>query len=156
MQALGSDKRDVDTERPWLRVDATLLATLPAYAPMPLPSATAWSRWAEQVARRVSPLLPPGSADDEPVPANCWSGDPALTAECRPDGQLLLTGVRFAAWQGIYLPRRWDSPMRPPDEGTEEQLAEFCARLDKALTAWLECLHILKGEAPASGRSRPG
>jgi hypothetical protein len=44
-ELLGRDGYNLVTERPWLRVDVTLRATLPLDSPLPMPGAEAWRRW---------------------------------------------------------------------------------------------------------------
>jgi hypothetical protein len=59
MELLGMEKRDVDTEQPWLRVDVTLSATQPLDSSLPLPAATVWRQWVADVTARLAPLCPP-------------------------------------------------------------------------------------------------
>lgn len=58
MLFLGDERRHQDTERPWLRVDVTLHATLPWGSPLPLPEAGRWRQWVAAVTERLEPLLP--------------------------------------------------------------------------------------------------
>jgi hypothetical protein len=44
-ELLGRDGYYLVTERPWLRVDVTLRASLPLDSPLPMPGAEAWRRW---------------------------------------------------------------------------------------------------------------
>jgi hypothetical protein len=138
---------DLVTERPWLRVDVTLNATLPYDAPLPMPDARAWQRWARQVTRRLEPLLPaafPDVEDEEWEAILFWRGDPEAQLRCSPDGQLHLTGVELPSWQGIELPRQWDSPDRPQDDDTEEQLESLFEWVRASLEVWAECLPYLE------------
>jgi hypothetical protein len=157
IELLGQDGCDLVTERPWLRVDVTLNATLPAYAPLPLSDADAWRRWAREVARRLAPLLPTKSSgiEEERSSLLSWRGDPEVQLQCATDGQLWLTGVSLPAWQGIDLSRQWDDPDREPDFGTESQLADFCDRLSRALKEWAHCLQHLAEDSPKQ-RSQKG
>jgi hypothetical protein len=134
---------DLVTERPWLRVDVTLNATLPYDAPLPMPNAGAWQRWTEHVTRRLEPLLPaevPYFEDEGEETILFWRGDPEARLQCRPGGQLYLTGVELPSWQGIELHRQWDSPDRPQDDDTEEQLESLFEWVRASLEAWAECL----------------
>jgi hypothetical protein len=150
IELLGQDGCDLVTERPWLRVDITLYATLPVYAPLPLPDASAWRRWAGEVTRRLASLLPTESPDVEEEQSSLlsWRGDPGARLQCATDGQLWLTGVSLPAWQGIELSRQWDNPDREPDFETESQLADFCGRLSRALKEWAHCLRHLAEDSP--------
>ena len=47
------------------------------------------------------------------------------------------------AWQGIELPRKWDNPDRPQDEGTEAQLSSFCEWVSDSLQVWEDSLQHL-------------
>ena len=137
---------DLVTERPWLRVDVTLNATLPHNAPLPMPNAGAWQRWTEHVTRRLEPLLPaeaPYFEDEGKEAILFWRGDPEARLQCRPGGQLYLTGVELPSWQGIELPRQWDSPDRPPDDDTEAQLESLFEWVRASLQVWAECLSYL-------------
>jgi hypothetical protein len=77
MELLGMEKRYVNTEQPWLRVDVTLSATLPLDSPVPLPSATIWRKWVADVTARLVPLLPTevGDAEQEKLLLS-WRGEP--------------------------------------------------------------------------------
>jgi hypothetical protein len=147
-ELFGEVGYDLVTERPWLRVDVTLNATLPYDAPLPMPDARAWQRWARQVTGQLEPFLPAALLDveDEEWEAILfWRGDPEARLRCSPDGQLYLTGVELPCWQGIELPRQWDSPDRPQDEDMEEQLESLFEWVRAALQVWAECLLFLEG-----------
>ena len=143
---LGEDEHDLDTERRWVRVDVTLHATLPADAPLPMPDAAMWRHWMVRVMHEMDLLLPPDLPEVRwergEVPL-FWQGNPVARLQCRLDGQLYLTGVELPAWQGIELPRQWDSPERPQDEGTEVQLDSFCEWVRESLKVWEENLRYL-------------
>ena len=143
---LGEDGYDQITERRWVRIDVTLHATLPADAPQPMPGGDAWRRWMGTVMHEMGLLLPSDLPDVRwergEVPL-FWQGNPVARFQCRPDGQLVLTGVELPAWQGIELPRQWDDPERPQDEGTEVQLDSFFEWVRASLNVWESCLHHL-------------
>jgi hypothetical protein len=126
--AFAPDRRQ-ERDRRWVRVDVTLHATLPADAPLPMPDADVWRHWMVSVMHEMdrleSPNLPEARWERGEVPL-FWQGHPVARLQCRPDGRLYLTGVELPAWQGIELPRQWDDPERPQDEGTEVQLTSFC------------------------------
>ena len=151
MELLGRDGYYLVTEQPWLRVDIILRATLPMDAPMSMPDAGVWRRWAAEVTTRPAPFLPVGGGEvDQGEPALCWRGEPTARLQCDPDdGQLYLSGVELSAWQGIDLPRQWDNPDRQPDPWPEAQLAEFAERVRRVLQVWEECLGLLR--LPVSG-----
>ena len=142
IEVLGQDGYYLVTEQPWLRVDVTLRATLPMDAPIPMPDAGAWRRWATEVTTRLASFLPiMGMNEGEVEPASLsWRGEPTARLRCHPNGQLYLTGVELSAWQGIDLPRQWDNPDRPPDGWPDAQLADFASRLRQALREWEDCL----------------
>jgi hypothetical protein len=143
-EILGRDGYYLVTEQPWLRVDVTLNATLPWDAPLPLPSADAWRRWAAEVTARVLPILPTESDEDEyerRVLSACSL--PEARLQCDSDGDLFLTGVYLSAWQGIDLPRQWSNSDREPDDWPDEQLADFMDRVREALEEWEGCLKYL-------------
>jgi hypothetical protein len=151
---LGQDGYYLVTERPWLRVDVTLNATVPLDSPLPMPGADAWRRWTAEVAARLSPLLPIDCAEAEyPVEDGYRSrvlsarDEPEARLRCDPDGGLYLTGVYLPAWQGIDLPRQWDNSDREPDDWPDDDLADFAARVRQALQEWEECLVHLHPEA---------
>ena len=106
MLFLGDEGRHLDTERPWLRVDVTLSATLSWGSPLPLPEPTRWRDWVADVTGRLAPLLPTEVGDGEGAPlVLSWRGEPEAEVQPKADGQLYLTGVRLSAWKGIDLPR---------------------------------------------------
>jgi hypothetical protein len=145
-ELFGEVGYDLITERPWLRVDVTLSATLPQNAPLPMPSASAWQRWAGQVTGRLEPLLPaevPIFEEKGQEAILFWRGGPEVRLQCTPGGELYLSGVSLPAWVGIELPRQWDSPDRPQDEDTEEQLESLFEWVRASLRVWVECLPYL-------------
>lgn len=144
-QFLGDEGRHQDTERPWLRVDVTLSATLPWGSPLPLPDATMWRAWLADVTARLEPLL---STDwetrDEKTAIFATRSEPEAEVQPAADGQLYLTGVKLSAWEGIDLPRQWDDRDREQDEDPYEQLADFVERVWEAMDEWNQSLaHLL-------------
>jgi hypothetical protein len=147
-ELLGQDGYYLVTERPWLRVDVTLNATLPRDAPLPMPDSGVWRRWTTEIVSRLASLLPTDSEEDEGgLRILSWRGEPEARLECDSDGNLFLTGVYLSAWQGIELPRQWDNPDRESDPWPEEQLADFVDRVREALEEWEECLKYLAAAA---------
>jgi hypothetical protein len=144
-QLLGEESRSDETEPPWLRVDVNLWATLPAGSPLPLPDLDAWHRWVDDVMSRLEPLLYDGDeADEAQPPVLAWRGEPVARLHWAPDGQILLTGVELAAWQGIDLPRHFDDPEREWDEDPADQLVDFARRVWEAVHQWADTLpHLL-------------
>jgi hypothetical protein len=145
MQLLGDEGRHQDTERPWLRVDVTLSATLPWGLPLPLPGAAMWRDWLADVTERLEPLL---STDwetrDEKMTIFATRSEPEAEVQPAADGQLYLTGVKLSAWEGIDLPRQWDDRDREQDEDPYEQLADFVERVWEAMDEWNQSLaHLL-------------
>jgi hypothetical protein len=146
---LGQDQADVvETEEPWLRVDVTLRATLPWGKPLPMPNQQAQQNWMREVVgrlERTEPLLPDEVVEESPdgnLAVLAWRGEPEIRATCAADGVLMVERVELASWQAINPPRVWDDPDRW-DEGPEDQLAAFFARVRQALHVWMECLDHL-------------
>lgn len=83
------------------------------------------------------------NGEDDELAVLAWRGDPEAELECDPEGRLWLQRVKVPAWQGILLPRQWDNPDRPEDEGLEDQLADFAHRVRQALGAWADRLSTL-------------
>jgi hypothetical protein len=145
MELLGMEKRYVDTEQPWLRVDISLSATQPLDSPLPLPSATVWRQWVADVTVRLAPLLPTELGDEEQDRLILsWRGEPESRVHYAPDGELYLTGVTLSAWQGIYLPRQWDDPRRECEKRPDAQLVDFAHRVWEALGEWKRSLGLLQ------------
>ena len=146
----GLDRnRKPRTEVPWLRVDVSFRASTLWGKEIPLPSPSAWQRWACEVLGRlesIEPVMP-----DERVRERrnglpeilAWQSEPELQLLCKPDGALTLRGVEIASWQAISLPRKWSDPDRKPDKSPEKQLLEMFNRLRLSLHAWVECLDHL-------------
>jgi len=152
-QLLGEERRSEETEQPWLRVDVNLWGTLPAGSPLPLPDLDAWHRWVDDVMSRLEPLLYDGDeGDEQQLPVLAWRGEPVARLHWAPDGQILLTGVELAAWQGIDLPRHWDDPEREWDEDPGDQLVDFARRVWEAVHQWADTLPDLLPDA--DGRER--
>jgi len=145
VELFGRDGSLLTTEQPWLRVDVTLNASLPWGKPIALPPAGVWRRWVARVNADLDLFLPRVEVDeeDEDLAVRAWRGDAAAELECDPEGRLWLQRVKVPAWQGILLPRQWDNPDRPEDEGLEEQLADFAYRVQQALVAWTDRLDAL-------------
>lgn len=145
VELFGRDGALLVTEQPWLRVDVRLNASLPWGQPIALPPAEVWRGWVAGVNAALDPLLPRvetnGEADE--LPTLAWRGDPQAELECDPEGRLWLQRVKVPAWQAILLPRRWDNPDRPADEGLDDQLTDFARRLREALLAWIDRLDAL-------------
>ena len=147
----GRDDADAfKTEQPWLRVDVTLVATLPWGKPLKMPPQSVLMAWMHEVVGRLEgtePLLPDEvveETDDGNLAILAWQGTPEVRATCAADGVLLLERVELAAWQSINLPRISDDPERR-DRGPEEQLAAFFARVRRALHVWMETLdHLVR------------
>ena len=146
---LGHDAADtVETERPWLRVDVVLRATMPWGQPLPLPGQDALGEWTREVVgrlERTEPLLPQEVVEETPdgnLAALAWKGQPEVRATCTSDGALLLERVELASWHALHPRRVWDDPDRW-DEGPEAELAAFFARVRQALHVWMECLDHL-------------
>lgn len=148
IELLGQDGYYLVTERPWLRVDVTLRATLPMDSPLPMPDADAWRHWTAEVDSQVAPFLPIESREEKDgLAALSWRNRPGAQLDCDADGELYLTRVELSAWQGIDLPRQWDNPDRMRDTGTKAQLTDFTARLRQALREWESCLMHLHSQA---------
>jgi hypothetical protein len=137
MLFLGDERRWEDTERPWLRVDVRLRATLPRGSTLPLPQPTRWRDWLADVNERLEPLLSTGweTGDDELI-VLAHRGEPEAEVRLAADGQLSLARVSLSAWEGINLPRQWDDPDRQRDEHPYDQLADFIERVWEAMEEW--------------------
>jgi hypothetical protein len=141
---LGREASGLDTVPPWLRVDVTLLGSLPYDSPLPLPAPARWRRWTAEVASRLQPLLPIDSdMDEHGLKVLSSRSEPEAHLRCHPTGQLFLSKVELSAWQSIELPRNWDHPERPPDPDPADQLFYFADRVRQALQAWEQCLFYL-------------
>ncbi len=146
------DAHDVETERPWLRVDIALRASLPFGQPAPMPKAVVWAKWAHETVERledVERIVPEemvrAAAHEPGLPEIlAWQGEPAIKTTCGADGELKVTGIELAAWQAIELPRVWDDPDREPDDDPADQLAGMFERVRAALHSWTEVLDHLR------------
>jgi hypothetical protein len=143
------DAYDIDTERPWLRVDLVLRAGLEYGKWLPMPSTAVWARWMQEVTGRldnVEPLVPEDLARELPdgqLAILAWQGGPEVKASCSPDGALRLESIKLSAFQLIELPRKWDSPEREPDDHPHAQLVAMFRRVKAALHAWGEVMDHL-------------
>jgi hypothetical protein len=145
-----SEARDLKTEKPCVRVDIVLSATLPWGKPLPLPAKAVWARWVQETMGRledVERLLPEQTSrenDDGMLEVLAWNDLPEVEASCAADGSLMLTGVRIAAGQLVEVPRKFDDPHREPDDDVDEQLTEMFARVRASLSAWMQALDHLR------------
>ncbi len=154
MQFLGDENRHQDTERPWLRVDVLLTATLPWGSPLPLPEPHQWRDWLADVTTRLDPVLSTNwETRDEKMAIFANRSEPEAEVQPAADGQLYLTGVKMSAWEGIDLPRQWDDPRRERDEDPYEQLADFVERVWEAMDEWNQSLVHLLPPSPSGKRS---
>ena len=142
------EAQDLDTERPWLRVDVKLHASLEYGKAIQMPAKSALREWAREVTarlERIEPLLPEEIINEAPggaLEVRGWKGDPELHVTCDAEGVLKLDSIELAGWQAVLLPRHWDDPERS-DEGPEQQLSDMFARLKLAVRAWMESLDHL-------------
>jgi hypothetical protein len=145
MLFLGDERRYQYTERPWLRVDVTLSATLPWGSPLPLPEPARWRDWLADVTERLQLLLPMDwETRDEKMAIFASRSEPEAEVQPTADGQLYLTGVKLSAWERIDLPRQWDDPRRKRDESPYDQLVDFVERVWEAMDEWNQSLaHLL-------------
>lgn len=153
-EVMGRDEADTldDTERPWIRVDITLRASLPYGEALALPSPGALRNWAKEAAGRleaVEPLLAPEIAREGPngrFEVLGWKGEPRVSAFVDARGETRFDGVSLSAWQSIQLPRVWDDPDRAEEEPVDAQLDRLAERLRAALHAWSEVTdHLRRG-----------
>jgi len=149
-EMLGDDAEDMDTDRPFLRIDIKLSASTPHDKPLPMPSQPKWAAWARETLvrlERVEPLLPKEhfeEQDDGRFAILAWQGGPVAKVTCSPDGELRLESLRLDAFQLLDLPRRWDDPDREPDELPDAKLRQIFARVKASLYGWMEALDHLK------------
>ena len=148
MLILGRDHgAAIETERPWLQVFVTLVGSLPMGQSMPMPLQSALQAWAQEVVGRLGrtePLLPGEAVEEinDGDPLMGWPGTPQVRAGCAQDGVLMLERVELLVWETVDLPRIWEDPERR-DDGPEEQLMAFFARVRRALHVWMETLDPL-------------
>ena len=137
------------TQRPWLRVDISLHASLPMGSPMPLPSKAKWAVWANDVIHMLAsrtPIVPAETSREDRrgrLAILAYQGEPKAKVHCEGDGELKLVALEVAAWQAIELVRKWSDSSRRPDKGVGSQLDQMFARVKAALGAWTELtLHL--------------
>lgn len=136
---------DMDTERPWLRVEVMLFASLPWGESSPLPSKATWKRFVAEVSEKVAPLFPVEQVEfNEGTAVLGWCGEPVAKVQCETGGELLLSSVELDAWQSVLLPRKWDDPDRKPDPDPAEELVALAGRLREAMMAWGEAVKVLR------------
>jgi hypothetical protein len=139
------------TEKPWIRVDIALKATLPYGKPMAMPGPAAMRQWFHETMTRleeIEPLTPEEQIRDEGgrLAVLAWQqAELRVHALCQPSGELRLEGVELAAWQAVGVPRVLDDPDHEPDTGPEEELAAMFGRTRAALVAWMQALDHLRG-----------
>ncbi len=152
-ELLGRESARRRTERPWLRVDVEIHASLPWGQEMPMPSSDVWSAWTTEAIGRfdaIEPLVPAARTREgrHGLPEIlAWQGEPVARVICGLGGELRLESVKIAAWQAIELPRLWSDSSRKPDPWPGEQLVAMFARVRAALHAWLEVTDHLRGGA---------
>ena len=134
---------NMDTERPWLRVDVKLCATFPWGKGSTMPNKSTWKRFLKDVTRKVAPLMPCEEVEfNDGTTVLGWCGEPQAQVRCSEDGTLLLSGVELEAWQPVLLPRQWSDSEREPDD--EPELEVLAGRVRAAMTAWGEAVRVLR------------
>lgn len=140
---------EMKTEKPWLRVDIKLNASLPWEKPLPMPSKAAWAQWVREVTGRledIEPLTPEEKVrenEEGNLEVLAWQDAPSATVVCSEGGELLLQSVSISAFQIVETPRVLDDPDQE-DDGPEEQLREMFHRVRASLLAWMQALDHLK------------
>jgi hypothetical protein len=138
------------TEKPWIRVDIALKATLPYGKPMAMPGPAAMRQWFHETMTRleqIEVLTPKEQIREEKVQLTvlAWQqAEPRVYALCQPSGDLMLDAVELGAWQAVAVPRVLDDPDHEPDAGPEEELAAMFGRTRAALVAWMQALDHLR------------
>lgn len=139
----GRETSRARTQRPWMRVDIELHASLMRGKPMPLPSKAVWAAWTSDVMQTLetkTPLFPPDHVRE--VRGNLeirgWQGEPEAEVICERGGDVKLQALKVHAWQAIELARKWGDSSRRPDPGVGLQLEDLFVRVDAALRAWAE------------------
>ncbi|HWO20044.1 MAG TPA: hypothetical protein VNO30_14760 [Kofleriaceae bacterium] len=141
---------EVQTERPWLRVDVTLHASGTYGKARSMPSPAAWAKWAAEALDRLErsePLVSEAVTREGRggrIVHLAWQGEPQARVLVARDGSLRLEGIELRSWQGIELPRRWDDPARRPDAPPDQQLVAMFGRVKAALAAWRESMDRLR------------
>lgn len=139
------------TQKPWLRIDMKLSATLPYDEPMPMPNTATWKQWMHETMTRlehVEPMHPKKVARTNrkgDLEILAWQGEPELEAVCNSEGILRLSGVSVSAWQALDLPRRFSDSDRQ-DPLPYRPLRKMFSRLKAALHAWSEVLDHLRAK----------
>ena len=124
------------TERPWLRIDATLRASLPYNRALPFP-AERWAAWGKHTTKAIAELDPrPTKVNTGLPPTLKWQGTPAAKVRADGNGTLRVEAIELDAWQGVALPRRWSDPRRKPDPHPGPALDKLFKRLEDALHIW--------------------
>jgi hypothetical protein len=142
------DARDVETARPWLRIDVQLRAGLEVGQSIPMPSPAQWAMWRREAMGRWNAQLVTADVSHETaggrsraIPA--WQGDPEVHATCDRRGELRLESLSLSAFQGIDLPRAWDDTGHQRDGDPGEPLTKMFERLKVAFAAWAEAVDRL-------------
>jgi hypothetical protein len=156
VELLGREgAQDIETERPWLRVDIKLRAGLEWGKGIPMPAPATWAKWSREALGRLETIEPLVSEDVLRETADgrhailAWQGNPEVKATCNPLGELRLESITVSAFQGIDLPRNWDDSEREPDDDPYDQLKAMFERVRAALYAWGEVMDHLR---PSGGR----
>lgn len=125
------------TEKPWLRIDATLSASLPYGHPIAFPAPDVWATWARATTKSIVALeTKPARATHGLPPSLKWQGSPAARVRAGADGVLRVERIELDAWQGIALPRRFSDPRRKPDPHPGPALDQMFHRLEHSLKLW--------------------
>ena len=141
-ELLGREQAEaVVTERPWIRVDVELHASLPWGKPLRLSDTRSLGRWTRGVLVALEPML---RSRTEVSPrglraVHAHLGEPEARVQCGSEGELLLLGVEVAAWRAVSLPR-----VSEVDDllggGTMSELDRLGRDAKAALAAWMGSL----------------
>jgi len=120
-EMLGRDgAADLETEKPYVRVDIKLSDRAPYGKPLPMPAEGRWAAWERETVERldnIEPLLPERTLRENRagmLEVLGWQEAPTATLVCGPGGGLLLEAVEISAGQLIELPRVLDGSDREP------------------------------------------
>lgn len=145
-ELLGREQaRTVITERPWVRVDVELHATLPWGQPLRLRGPDDLRCWITEIPRVLEPMLRTKvERNGRGIEAvHACLGEPEARVSCDRSGALLLLGVELKFWRAVQLPRSSELDEVVPDGGTKDQLERLARDARAALVAWKQSLKLL-------------
>ena len=144
-ELVGRRRRPIKTERRWMRVDASLHASLPYGSTTAPPEHHVLGPWTAAVLEIADTAFTKIEEKGGRIVAVLGGhGDLEAHAHCDADGLVSLRAVTISGFRMVRLPRVWDSPgRREAEKDAREELVRLARRFKIALDEWTKSIATL-------------